>query len=71
MPSDVDVQLVWMDEPGLQVFDEAGRLKVYACPSLSAAQVRAACAELDGYGDIVYEGWQRTVGNSSEAEEAF
>ena len=68
---EVDVHLEWMDKPGVHVSEEAGRLSVHACPSLSAAQVRAACAELNEYGDIVYEGWQRAVGVNSEAEEAF
>ena len=71
MTPEVDVHLEWMEQPGVHVSEEAGRLRVHACPSLSADQVRAACAELDGYGDVVYEGWQRAVGINSEAEEAF
>lgn len=68
MAPNVDVRLEWMDEPGVNVSLREGTLEVVACPSLSQEQVRAACVELDGYGDVVYEGWQRAVGLTGELE---
>lgn len=62
----VEVQLVWMSEPGVHVSEEGDRITVHACPSLSQEQVRAACAELGGHGDVVYAGWQRAVGLTGE-----
>ncbi len=71
MIPEVEVHLEWMDEPGLHVSHDEGRISVRVCPSVSQAQVEASCSELGEYGDVVYAGWQRAVGIRGESEESF
>lgn len=63
----VRVELQWSEgEPSMSVSDGPDGLIARIDPRLSESQVRAACAELDGSGDAVYDRWQQTVGLSAE-----
>ena len=61
------MELHWFDgEPSL-VFDRSAESTVALVdPRLSEQQVNAACAELDGVGDAVFQQWQALVGLSRE-----
>lgn len=57
----VTIALEWLDEPALEVHQNADHLAVTAHAGLSAAQVQAACAHMDGHGDAVFAAWQAHV----------
>ena len=64
---DVRVELRWFDgEPTLAIEDGPDGLVALVDPRLSEQQVNAACAELDGVGDAVFQQWQALVGLSRE-----
>lgn len=52
----------WGADPALVVDRSDDTLVVRAHPGLSEAQVRAACSQLDGDGDRVYEAWAAAAG---------
>lgn len=60
----VVVDLVWTEPPTLRVEARDDALHVTAHAGLSEAQVRRACAELDGDGDRVFRAWLGAVGRA-------
>ena len=63
----VRVKLHWSEgDPALTVTEDAEGLTALVDPRLSEAQVKAACAQLDGAGEAVWQQWQERVGLSAE-----
>lgn len=64
---DVRVALQWSDgEPCLALTEGSDGITAVVDPRLSDQQVKAACAELDGVGDAVFQQWQALVGLTPE-----
>jgi hypothetical protein len=64
----IDLRLEWFDdEPQIQVTRHPEGLEVLVDPRLSHDQVRAACEEIDGAGELVLQRWEQTVGVTGES----
>jgi hypothetical protein len=63
----IDLRLEWFDsDPQMQITRSPQGLEVRVDPRLSHDQVRAACEEIDGWGDQVLLVWEQTVGVTQE-----
>jgi hypothetical protein len=63
----IDLRLEWCDgDPQLEVTRSPQGLEVVVDPRLSHDQVRAACEEIDGWGDQVLLLWEQAVGVTQE-----
>jgi hypothetical protein len=64
---DISIELEWLEEPAFDVRHGVGQIAVTAHAGLSEHQVKAACDQIDEYGDAVFAAWRDRVNVAATA----